>query len=107
MKNTITENAMSVSLAKDLVYSIPYGTKFNRIRSMNAYTTDAIEIDGNYYRFLKSYNTIVGIVDYGNNTFTEFGKYSVTTSKQVTVFYRALPSCITREFNPNGIYARA
>lgn len=107
MKNTITENKMDIFTANELVNKIPYGTKFNRIRSMNAYTTDAIEIDGNYYRFLKSYNTIVGIVDYSNNTFTEFGKYSVTTSKQVTVFYRALPSCITRSFNSNHIYARA
>ena len=100
MNNTITEKAMSVSLAKDLVNSIPYGTKFNRIRSMNAYTTDAVEINGRYYRFLKSYNTIVGIIDYENGTFTEFGKYSVTTSKQVPYFYNKFKSCLTREFNP-------
>lgn len=107
MKNTLTDNAMDILTANNLVSKIPYGTTFFRIRSMNAYETNVIEIDGKRYRFLKSYNTIVGIADYENNTFTEFGKYSVTTSKQVTFFYNFFKSCFTREFNPNGIYARA
>ena len=102
MKNTITEKAMPVSLAKNLVNSIPYGTKFHCVRSMNAYITDILEINNGLYRFIKSYDTIVAIYDYDNNTYTEFGKYSVTTSKQVTTIYNIEFSRfgVSREFNP-------
>ena len=106
MKNTITEKAMSVSLAKDLVNSIPYGTKFRQVRSMNAYITDLVEINNGLYRFIKSYNTVVAIFDYDNETYTEFGKYSVTTSKQVTTIYNIefARGGVSREFNPERIY---
>lgn len=39
---------------------------------------------------LQSYNTLVGFLDYSKNTFYEFGKYSQTTSKQVTTLCRKL-----------------
>lgn len=38
---------------------------------------------------LKSYDTIVGFVDCTNKVFYEVGKYSCTTSKQMTQVYNA------------------
>lgn len=42
-------------------------------------------IDGRWYSIIKSYNTIVGFVK--DNMYIEIGKYSVTTSKQVTIIH--------------------
>jgi len=105
MKNILTEKAMPVTLARELVRSIPYGTKFHRVRSMNAYIIDLIIINNRLYRFVKSYDTIVAVYDYDENTYTEFGKYSATTSKQVTVIFNAeFSRCgASREFNPHRI----
>lgn len=38
------------------------------------------------YIVLQSYNTLVGVLDSENMTFFEFGKYSRTTSAQVSSF---------------------
>ncbi len=105
MKNTLTEKTMPASLARELVNFIPYGTKFHLVRSMNAYITDLVIINDKIYRFVKSYDTIVAIYDYDENTYTEFGKYSVTTSKQVTVIFNIeFRRCgASREFNPHRI----
>ena len=43
-------------------------------------------LDGTY-RLLKSYSTIVAVVDITNNKFYELGKWSATTSKQVTQYH--------------------
>lgn len=58
---------------------------WSRIRSKNCYYSKWIECNGEMYRLLKSYNTVVGIQN-NYNGFWELGKYSRTTSKQVTEF---------------------
>ena len=42
---------------------------------------------GGQFRLLKSYDTIVAVVDIMNFKFYELGKWSTTTSKQVTQYY--------------------
>ena len=61
--------------------------KWKRFDSKQAYISDRalFNANGSYYLF-KSYSTIVGIIDELNNTFIELGKYSRTTSKQVTQY---------------------
>ena len=101
MKNTTTERAMSTTAARDILSEMPYDITFHRFRSCNAYVSVPFIVDGKVYRAVKSYSTIVAIVDIYNDTFTEFGKYSVTTSKQVTQIYNDMFNRITtREFNP-------
>lgn len=36
------------------------------------------------FRLVKSYNTIVGVIDYTNRKYVRLGKWSTTTSKQQT-----------------------
>lgn len=36
------------------------------------------------FRLVKSYNTIVGVIDYTNQKYIRLGKWSTTTSKQQT-----------------------
>lgn len=104
MKNTLTEKAMPVSLARELINSA-YPIHFKRFHSCNAYYSDPVSIGEYTVRFLKSYSTIVGVVFYDEDTVTEFGKYSVTTSKQFTQMYNELFSHygFSREFNPYRI----
>lgn len=56
--------------------------KKKRIRRMNLYLCDN--------KYLVSYDTLVGVVDYDNNTLHEwgYGNYSSTTSRQITIFTR-------------------
>ena len=68
--------------------------EFYRFRSCNAYIAeDLIDIedstDGTVHsiRLIKSYDTIVAFYDYDNNVFCEIGKFSPTTSKQLTQIY--------------------
>ncbi len=46
-------------------------------------------LDFDNLRLFKSYNTIVALVDISEGVFYELGKWSTTTSKQVTQFYNA------------------
>ena len=49
------------------------------------YTSASIsDLIDNRYILIKSYNTIVAMVDTYQNKLFEFGKYSRTTSKQIT-----------------------
>ena len=52
------------------------------------YTAASISkaIDDRYF-LIKSYSTVVGLVDWDEAKIYEFGKYSVTTSKQFTRIY--------------------
>lgn len=51
---------------------------------------------GEPWRIFKSYNTIVAMVNIDNNLFIELGKWSQTTSKQVTQFYNRYYSTFDR-----------
>ena len=42
------------------------------------------------YKLIKSYETIVAIIDFDMDTLYELGKWSSTTSKQVTQIYNSL-----------------
>jgi hypothetical protein len=50
--------------------------------------SDSVELDGDMYMILKSYDTIVAVVDNTENLFVALDKWSSTTSKQVTQFHR-------------------
>ena len=76
---------MNINEIKNVATSINMFTTWRRFDHKQAeYTT--ILHDGKRYTLLKSYDTIVGVYDIDNDTFYELGKYSPTTSKQVTQF---------------------
>lgn len=74
---------------KDLV------TNWKQFHHCNAYVSNCIN---NRYFLVKSYNTIVAIVDDQQGEFIEFGKYSRTTSAQVTKIHNELFSDTMRLF---------
>ena len=84
---SIYNNIPKVVLARPLNDPLEY----YRFRSCNAYIAselitvrdDETEKD-HEIRLIKSYNTIVAFYDYDTNTFCEIGKFSRTTSKQLT-----------------------
>jgi hypothetical protein len=61
--------------------------RWNQFRSCNAYVSQCLK---NRFFLIKSYQTIVGIVDDQEADFFEIGKYSRTTSKQVTQIHNAM-----------------
>lgn len=52
---------------------------WKRFNSCNAWTANMGD-----FSLIKSYNTIVGLADHAEQIVYEFGKYSMTTSKQFT-----------------------
>lgn len=67
------------STANELKYNS--NIEWTRFNYCQAYTSNLLQ---NRYYLIKSYNTIVGLVDTFNNEVIELGKYSRTTSKQFT-----------------------
>lgn len=61
-----------------------YGVTWKQFRKCNAYISSCIL---NRYFLVKSYNTIVAVIDDQNGELYELGKWSRTTSKQVTQIY--------------------
>ena len=60
------------------------GVKWKQFRKCNAYISSCIH---NRYFLVKSYRTIVAVIDDQNGELYELGKWSRTTSKQVTQIY--------------------
>lgn len=60
-----------------------YWAQFNKCE---AYLSEILEDD---YRLIKSYNTIVGLVDLKNKKYYQFGWFSATTTRQLTKIYNA------------------
>lgn len=58
--------------------------KWKQFRHCNAYISSCI---GNRYFLVKSYSTIVAVIDDQNGELYELGKWSKTTSKQVTQIF--------------------
>ena len=58
--------------------------KWKQFGSKQLWVSDCI---GNRYFLVKSYSTIVAIIDDQEGELYELGKWSVTTSKQVTQLY--------------------
>ena len=72
------EEALNLNrLANELKYES--GIEWERFNYCQAYTSNLIN---NRYYLIKSYSTVVGIVDTFTNEIIELGKYSRTTSKQ-------------------------
>lgn len=61
-----------------------YTGKWVRFGSKQCWVSECIK---NRYFLIKSYNSIVAVIDDQNGDLFELGKYSVTTSKQVTQLY--------------------
>ena len=59
--------------------------QWTQFHHCNAYISQCLR---NRFFLIKSYSTIVGIVDDQEADFFEMGKYSPTTSKQMTMIYR-------------------
>ena len=76
-------------------------TKWERFRTMNFYIGEPREVYiGNDLFIVKpllSYETIVGYIDIQERTMYEIGNYSITTSKQLTMFYN-ISECLTRVY---------
>ena len=89
-------------LANDVVNALTskkHKINFYKFNNCNFYHSDFICITlGNkdyYVKALKSYNTIVGFIY--NGVLYEVGKYSKTTSKQITMFNNTI-KCFDRVF---------
>lgn len=65
---------------------------FERVRLNNG---EALTVSA-----IKSYNTIVAFYDYDSQTLYEVGKYSRTTSKQITQIFRCFFENRSRVFVP-------
>ena len=61
------------------------GLRWSRVKSRQMWISQCLN---NRFYLIKSYSTIVGLVDDQEADFFEFGKYSPTTSKQMTQVYR-------------------
>lgn len=62
---------------------------FEQVKSQNFYESEGISLNkpSIFIILLKSYNTIVGCIDYTHGILYHFGKaYSRTTSKQLTMY---------------------
>jgi hypothetical protein len=62
----------------------PSSTQWKQFRHCNAYISSCIN---NRYFLIRSYNTIVGVIDDQNSELYELGKWSKTTSKQVSQIF--------------------
>ena len=62
----------------------PIWLKWKRFRSCQCWISECIN---NRYFLVKSYNTIVAVIDDQQAELYELGKWSTTTSKQVTQIY--------------------
>ena len=74
-------------LTDTLTHSIQFLTvQWRRFNSCQAFTCKYSP----KYDLIKSYSTIVGLVDNENQTMYELGKWSRTTSKQITQIHNQL-----------------
>lgn len=89
-------NNRAVETARELS-TLVYGglIKWNRFNNCNAYVSQCLK---NRFFLIKSYSTIVGIVDDQEADFFEIGKYSRTTSKQVTQIHNQMFPDTTRKY---------
>lgn len=75
----IIEKARELSGIKGILAN--GGIHWTRVKSRQMWTSQLLD---NRYILIKSYSTIVGMVDTDERKVYEFGKYSPTTSKQMT-----------------------
>lgn len=78
----------AVTTARELMeFPGSLSIKWTQFNHCNAYISQCLK---NRFFLIKSYSTIVGIVDDQEADFFEIGKYSRTTSKQVTQIYNQM-----------------
>jgi hypothetical protein len=86
----------AVELTKRLMKKT--GIYWRQFNKCEAYLSEILEDD---YRLIKSYNTIVGLVDIKEGKYYQFGHFSKTTSVQLTriynTFYRGWERIIMEE----------
>ena len=86
----------AIKKAQELTSLIPsLSIQWNRVGYKQAWTSQCLQ---KRYFLIKSYSTIVGIVDVQEGEFFEIGKYSPTTSKQVTQIYNSMFRNCNRNF---------
>ena len=85
-QETINFNAESIlrKCKASTTYCIMPGVTWKRFRHCNAYISSCIL---NRYFLVKSYATIVAVIDDQQGELYELGKWSKTTSKQVTQIF--------------------
>ena len=83
---TLTQEQINATIdrLRNHLASECYMRKWTRFGSKQCWVSDCIF---NRYFLVKSYSTIVAIIDDQNGQLFELGKYSVTTSKQVTQLF--------------------
>lgn len=93
----------AIKTARELS-SFPGSTtiRWERFRSCNAWISQCLR---NRFFLIKSYNTIVGIVDDQEADFFEMRKYSSTTSSQMTKIYKSrFSDCERKLINRIDVY---
>ena len=87
MSNTIlTKKELNWIIEDILKHNTPEWTRFDK---KQAWWSQIFITSTGQYRLFKSYDTIVALVNIHTGDFYEIGKYSRTTSKQVTQFFSA------------------
>ena len=90
--------------AKKLLYKLDtYNGKWTRFGAKQCWVSDCIS---NRYFLVKSYSTIVAIIDDQNGELFELGKWSPTTSKQVTQLYNLSDSLSYAKFGFSKLNVR-
>lgn len=61
--------------------------QWKQYKSRNMYVSEPFYLDHNWFRFVMSYNTIIGFISEVDKIFITWGysAYSCTTSKQITM----------------------
>ena len=82
------------------VYGCDSGIHWVRFNSCQAWVSEPVfnSAYGVMFRLVKSYNTIVGFINMTTSEYIELGKWSRTTSKQVTQIYNSLFRSYERKF---------
>lgn len=84
MKNQDVINATAKRIA-DILDDVNFNTlKWKRFGAKQCWVSECVK---NRYFIVKSYSTIVAYIDDQEGTLFELGKWSSTTSKQVTQLY--------------------
>ena len=103
MKTQEQINATAKILTDKLINTAHLCQKWTRFGAKQCWVSDCIS---NRYFLVKSYSTIVAIIDDQNGELFELGKWSPTTSKQVTQLYNLSDTISYSKFGFSKLNAR-